>query len=219
MATAGKDIAKFFCKAMGYPDIETKFFNVDVAFDYSKASATQKYAASVSGLDHAKGTITTVALSDTPCAPVQIKCKGLPDTPNIKSPARNLSRHPAPLIKKIKNCSDSPASLSEWIKGDPGSVYTFICPANCNAAGTLYGTGLYRWDSPICMAAIHNYMNTATAQNFISIVIGIPKIQFTGAKNADGIESQGYPMEKDFSISSEAITSTLSYAIIDTNTC
>jgi len=39
------------------------------------------------------------------------------------------------------------------------------------------------------MAAIHNYMNTATAEAFISIVVGIPKIQFTGAVNANGIAS------------------------------
>lgn len=117
--------------------MEPDFFTIDTLFDFTKAASTTKYASSIMGLDEAAGTIQSVNIAASQCNPVQIKCKGLPNAPNHKAPAKNLTRHPAPPIKQIDNCSDSPSSLGAWIKGDPGSVYTFICPANCNAAGTL----------------------------------------------------------------------------------
>lgn len=56
------------------------------------------------------------------------------------------------------------------------------------------------------MAAIHNYLIPATTPNFVSIVIGIPKIQFTGSKNAAGIESMKFPEEDEFQLSSQTTT-------------
>jgi len=137
MTDSGEDVANFFCKQMGYPGIEADFYSVDTQFDFTKASSTTQYASSLMGLNQDDGTIQSVNIAANNCPPVQIKCKGLPDTPNHKAAAKNLTRHPAPPIKLIQNCSDSPSSLGDWIKGDPGSVYTFICPANCEAAGTL----------------------------------------------------------------------------------
>jgi len=57
-------------------------------------------------------------------------------------------------------CSDSPKDLelAGTLRGDPGSVYTFICPPGCLTGGTLIGSGLYAFKSPICQAAIHQYL-------------------------------------------------------------
>lgn len=141
MTGDGETIAKFFCKNMGYPGIEKSFFSVDNNFDYNKAGTRIKYASSASQIDFEKKTIK-VTLSAEPCKPVKVYCKGAPQAPDINAMAKNQTRHPVPKIKKIEKCSDSPADLSSWIKGDAGSVYTFICPENCNSAGTLVGSGL-----------------------------------------------------------------------------
>jgi len=38
-----------------------------------------------------------------------------------------------------------------------GTSFRVHCPANCDSvAGTVYGSSLYRDDSPICLSAIHN---------------------------------------------------------------
>lgn len=36
-----------------------------------------------------------------------------------------------------------------------GKVFTWTCPANGAAGGTIYGTDLYTTDSPVCTAAVH----------------------------------------------------------------
>jgi hypothetical protein len=56
------------------------------------------------------------------------------------------------------------------------------------------------------MAAIHNMLISASSKNFVSIVVGIPKIEFTGSTNADGIQSSKYPVEDEFNLTSQTTT-------------
>jgi hypothetical protein len=41
------------------------------------------------------------------------------------------------------------------LAGQVGKVFTWTCPANGAAGGTVYGSGPYTTDSPVCPAAVH----------------------------------------------------------------
>lgn len=60
---------------------------------------------------------------------------------SLKANPIELGRLLGPPILGI-SCSDTLDSLSGQTKGDPGSVFTFICPKGCSDGGLLVGTGL-----------------------------------------------------------------------------
>jgi hypothetical protein len=93
----------------------------DTSFDFKQASNRIKYASSASNIDTKKKKIE-VMMAEEPCFPVKINCKGSPSAPDLDSSPKNLTRHKAPTIKTIAKCSDSPSDLSNWIKGDAGSI-------------------------------------------------------------------------------------------------
>lgn len=109
---------------------------------------------------------------------VRLKCAGGPEPPVIKATIKDQGRALGPKVSQIL-CTDSPKDLelSGKIKGDPGSVLTFLCPAGCDQGGTLIGAGLYAFKSPICQAAIHQFLIHPNESTYVSIVIGYPKFQ------------------------------------------
>lgn len=87
------------------------------------------------------------------CAPVYLQCKGTQGEVSNQALPIEQGRLLGPKIKTL-TCSTTANDLQSFIRGDPGSVFTFICPENCMAGGSLVGTGLYAYKSSICKAAI-----------------------------------------------------------------
>lgn len=132
------------------------------------------YATGIAGVNAEKFIVGSTTLANTPCGyVVKIKCKGSPEPPVIKATAKDMGRAPGPKITTL-TCTDSvkDLELNGILKGDPGSVFTFICPAGCEAGGTLIGAGLYAFKSPICQAAIHQFIISPAESNYVSVVVG-----------------------------------------------
>jgi len=105
------------------------------------------------------------------CAPVFINCKGTQSQVSLKASLLPQNRLNGPMIRNI-SCSTSYAELLPTIKGDPGSVYTFICPEGCASGGNLVGSGLYGFKSSICKAAVQQTILSNSSTGYVSIVIG-----------------------------------------------
>jgi hypothetical protein len=76
------------------------------------------------------------------CNVVFLKCSGSQGQVNLQATPIDQTRAFGPPIKKI-SCSDTMNSFPSFVRGDPGSVYTFICPQDCSTGGSLVGVGLY----------------------------------------------------------------------------
>lgn len=80
-------------------------------------------------------------LASNPCSAIKLNCKGNPVAKSLKANPIEQIRLLGPPIASI-SCSDTLDSLSSQTKGDPGSVFTFICPKGCSDGGLLVGSGL-----------------------------------------------------------------------------
>lgn len=141
---ANKLNALVFCKANGHTGIDTNFLIPQQATNELKKNRSIVFAKSISNVNVQKMKVEGVSLAEDPCQFIaRLKCKGAPSPPVIKANPKDQGRIPGPKITKIQ-CSDSPKDLelTGVMKGDPGSVYTFICPPGCSTGGTLIGTGL-----------------------------------------------------------------------------
>lgn len=113
------------------------------------------------------------------CVPAVLQCKGKQSEISLLAKPKPIGRLNPPDIIQLK-CNDTMKSLKRpgdkesqrLIKGDPGSVYTFLCPAGCVQGGSIYGTGLYAFRSSICKAAIQMGYLTNTEPMYVSAVIG-----------------------------------------------
>jgi len=105
------------------------------------------------------------------CTPVYITCKGTQGAINLKATPIVQNRLLGPTIKNI-NCGTTLSELGDYVRGDPGSVFTFISPESCASGGNLIGTGLYGFKSSICKAAIQQNQLSNSSSGYVSIVIG-----------------------------------------------
>jgi hypothetical protein len=86
------------------------------------------------------------------------------------------------------SCRETPKGL----KKDDGDKFTVECPANCNPkGGSVYGTGTYTSDSPICIAAIHAGVIEAKKGGTVSVKVGGKKSSFKESE-ANGVSSNAY---------------------------
>lgn len=139
-----KKNALVFCKANGHTGVDTNYLIPQQATDELKKNRSIVFAKSISGVNMTKLKVGGVSLADDPCQFIaKLKCKGSPSPPVIKANPKDQGRIPGPKVTKIQ-CSDSPKDLelSGLLRGDPGSVFTFICPPGCSTGGTLIGAGL-----------------------------------------------------------------------------
>ena len=93
-----------------------------------------------------------------------IKCEGAGD-PSGKSQKKVTNPLGPPPLGKLPlppimgaNCQ---TTLQEKVfRGDEGSIYLVNCPSGCATdKGSVWGTGIYSYDSSICRAAIHAGVN------------------------------------------------------------
>lgn len=75
------------------------------------------------------------------CQAVKINCAGAPVSKSLKANAKDIGRLLGPTIPGIL-CNDTLDDLQDVVRGDPGSVFTFKCPAGCTDGGLLVGSGL-----------------------------------------------------------------------------
>lgn len=154
------------------------------------------------------------------CVPAILTCKGKQSEISLLAKPKPIGRLLPPNIIELK-CNDTMKSLKNpsdkqserLIKGDPGSVYTFLCPAGCLQGGVLYGSGLYGFRSSICKAAIQMGYLSNTEPNYVSAVIGYPQLKLTGAMNTEKVSSDKWPEDGEEAQPLET------FAIIPTNTC
>jgi len=142
--------------------------------DVYRSNSQLLYASSIAGADQDRFLINSTTLAAQPCSfVVRLKCSGAPEPPVIKATIKDMGRAFGPKITTLQ-CTDSPKELELQgkLKGDPGSVFTFLCPSGCDSGGTLIGAGLYAFKSPICQAAIHQFLLHPNEEMYVSIVIG-----------------------------------------------
>jgi len=130
------------------------------------------------------------------CAPVFVNCKGTLGSVSTKATPKNIGRLEGPPIKQI-NCGTSINDIRDFVKGDPGSLFTFICPEGCAAGGGLVGSALYSYKSSICKAGIQQGILSNSESNYVSIVIGYPQNELTGAINSENIKGDKWPNGQD----------------------
>lgn len=75
------------------------------------------------------------------CNVVFLKCAGSQGEVNLQATPIDQTRQLGPAIKKI-SCSDTMNSFPGFVRGDPGSTFTFQCPEDCSTGGSLVGAGL-----------------------------------------------------------------------------
>lgn len=75
------------------------------------------------------------------CAPVFVNCKGTLGSVSMKAKPKNIGRLDGPPIKQI-DCGTSINDIRDFVRGDPGSLFTFLCPEGCAAGGGLVGSAL-----------------------------------------------------------------------------
>jgi len=206
--------ADTFCNALGYksghekidpePDME-KFRNEASAKNYKLIKKFPKFIVEEGKYDK------TIEVVDK-CIPAIIQCKGSPGDINLMAVPKPLGRLSGVPIKKI-DCNTSVKDITEFIRGDPGSVFTFICPVGCNQGGNMFGSGLYAFRSSICKAAIHVNQLSSTQEGLVSIVIGYPQKSLTGSQNSENVRSENWPQSDD---DSEPV---FTFAVVPTNTC
>jgi len=165
--------ADTFCNALGYKSgsdrIEqesdmNRFRQEAQAKNYKLLKKMPKYIVSEGKYDK------SIELTDK-CIPAIIQCKGTPGDINLTATPKPLGRLNGPPVKKI-DCNTSLKDITEFIRGDPGSIFTFICPIGCNQGGNMFGTGLYADRSSICKAAIHVNQLSSSEEGMVSIAIG-----------------------------------------------
>lgn len=78
------------------------------------------------------------------CQVAEVVCDGSnAKNGDSTSEQKDLKRAKFPPVMEVK--CDTKMTADEvlaWTKGDPGSVFTFKCPAGCKDEGTLIGAGL-----------------------------------------------------------------------------
>lgn len=108
------------------------------------------------------------------CAITAIVCAGAGNAGgNSLAEQKDIKRAKFPPVLDV-TCSTKMNSeeVINFVKGDPGSVFTFKCPAGCKDEGTLIGAGLYHVNSSICKSGIQQSMFDNSQESFMSIVIG-----------------------------------------------
>jgi len=206
--------ADIFCNALGYksgsekidqePDMN-KFNQEAQSKNYKLIKKFPKFIVASGVYDKA------IEVTDK-CIPAIIQCKGSPGDISLAATPKSLGRLTGPPVKKI-DCNTSMNDITDFIRGDPGSVFTFICPVGCNQGGNMFGTGLYAFRSSICKAAIHVNQLSSSQEGIVSVAIGYPQKQLTGSQNAENVRSEKWPQSND---DSEPV---FTFAIIPTNTC
>jgi hypothetical protein len=106
---------------------------------------------------------------------VQVQCEGtaIPPVVSAKLLAVKRQNFPPPItLECIHSLQTKEPAVQDLTRGDPGSVFTFKCPANCMDIGELVGAGLYSYSSSICKAAIQQGMIDDSQPGIVSIVTG-----------------------------------------------
>lgn len=91
------------------------------------------------------------------CSIVEIQCDGTAIPPSLSAVLKEVKRQKFPPLFEVDcttNLHSRDFNILDKTRGDPGSVFTFKCPAMCQDQGELTGAGLYHANSPICKAGI-----------------------------------------------------------------
>lgn len=73
-----------------------------------------------------------------------------------------------------------------------GTAFVVDCPPGGSVSGTIWGTGTYTSDSPLCMAAVHVGLLTATAGGAVVVEVA-PGLPSYAGTIRNGIASSPYP--------------------------
>lgn len=73
-----------------------------------------------------------------------------------------------------------------------GERFVAVCPPGGSVQGAIWGTGTYTSDSPICMAAAHAGVLTATGGGAVIVEIAVGLQQYAGSIR-HGVASSSYP--------------------------
>lgn len=89
-------------------------------------------------------------------------------------------------------CFDKVVSKSEISNAHVGDVFLVSCPEKCDEeTGTVKGTFVYTFDSPICKAAIHAGVLNSNAADDVVVVVGPKHKTFVGTKRNE-VESHTF---------------------------
>lgn len=135
-------MADKFCKVKGfakadddaYADLDKDFMNKSKGKGYKLLKNMPSYDAKNQKLGKEIDAVEK-------CNVVFLKCAGSQGEINLQASPIDQTRQLGPPVKKI-SCSDTMNSFTSLVKGDPGSVFTFLCPQDCSTGGSLVGAGL-----------------------------------------------------------------------------
>lgn len=80
---------------------------------------------------------------------------------------------------------------ADFLRGQNGLQFEFICPPNGTASGRLWGSGLYTDDSSICTAGVHAGVITLSEGGSVTIEIR-PGSEVYAPSTRNGITSLSY---------------------------
>lgn len=90
-----------------------------------------------------------------------------------------------------QSTSISSTATTASLKGSIGQRFTLACPAIDEVRNSIYGTGTYTADSPICQAALHAGALKPGEAGTVVIEIGPDAKQYTGSTR-NGVTSRSY---------------------------
>lgn len=145
-----KSNADIFCKAMGYPEAKKDFIQYDTALTKEAIAGLQvipKLLGSLPGFDAAANVFKPPAEGQfkQECTIVEILCDGTAIPPSQSAILKEVKRQKFPPLIEIEcttNLQSREPPVVDLTRGDPGSVFTFKCPAMCVDQGELTGAGL-----------------------------------------------------------------------------
>lgn len=151
---------------MGYPEAKVDHIKFDRSIDSDVIASLKvkpKFLSMLPGYDPSSKTFRPPAEDNIidECAVVEINCDGTAIPPVQTAVLKEVKRNnfPPPIqIDCMHNLQAREPPLVDYVRGDPGSIFTFTCPANCYDQGELIGAGLYNYTSQICKAAIQQSM-------------------------------------------------------------
>ena len=83
------------------------------------------------------------------------------------------------------------ATQADSLRGRNGQQFTYLCPAQGNISGRLWGTDVYTDDSSICTAAVHAGLITPVGGGVVTIQIRPGANTYSGSAR-NGVTSNGY---------------------------
>ena len=157
--------ANVACRQMGFIS-GNKYDDFALKFTYSADDPTAFAATQVkcngdeANLANCNSQTTNIECSHV--LDVVVECVGPKGDPTGKSQTKSSQDINIPpalgklsMLKFKINC-DTKGNDSKF-RGDAGSVYLVVCPANCKKEkGSLWGLGLYTLDSSVCHAGVHS---------------------------------------------------------------